>query len=134
MGKGQVSLEFMLIMGFVFALLVPLMILYNNTQRDTTDTLTEGQIIKASNTLRDAAERVYFAGEPAQERVTVYFPDGIRGVGVQNTSFIFNVSGGAGMYQVVAGGLAPLQGTIMNSRGIHVITLRAVAGYVEVSE
>jgi uncharacterized protein (UPF0333 family) len=134
MGKGQVSIEYMMVLGLMFLLLVPLLVLFSNTQQDTQDQLVEGQLNKVGNTIRDAAERVYFAGEPAQEQVQVYMPEGVGFVNFNNTSIIFNVTQGRQDYALVINGLAPMNGTIDNFKGVHVITVRADDGVVQVSE
>ncbi len=53
--RGQVSIEYMLVLGFMFVMLVPLIVLYANTQRDTSETLIEGQARSVGVAIRDAA-------------------------------------------------------------------------------
>jgi hypothetical protein len=134
MKKGQVSVEYMLVIGFMFLLLTPLLILYAQTQQDTTDRLVEAQLSKAGHAFRDTAERVYYAGEPAQEQLTVQFPPNIRNVSLVNTSIIFTVQGGGGTYELPISTLAPLNGTVGNWQGVHTLTLTAMNGVVEVHE
>lgn len=123
----------MLILGFMLLFIIPLFILYTSTQQETKDQLTEGQVLHIANTIRDAAERVYYAGEPAQEELELYFPEGIDSVLFDHSTIAFSVQG-ANDYEVTVGGVAPLNGTFRTSRGLHVITVRAENGTVQVSE
>jgi hypothetical protein len=86
-------MEYMLVVGFMFLLLTPLLILYATTRQDTSDALSEGQVIRAGNTLRDVAERVYFAGEPSQETVTISLPDTVTDVRLDNKTMVFTLVG-----------------------------------------
>jgi uncharacterized protein (UPF0333 family) len=134
MRKGQVSLEYMIIVGILFLMIIPLLFLYTSTQQDTTDTLTEGQLRKAGTVLRDAAERVYYAGEPAQEVIEIYFPEHIKAIVLSNSSIAFTANSGSGNYDLVINSAAPLNGTIGIFHGVHIITVRAENGTVQVSE
>ena len=128
--RGQVSMEYMLVVGFMFLLLTPLLILYATTRQDTTDSLSEGQVIRAGNTIRDVAERVYFAGDPSQETVTITLPETLTDARIDNRSMIFTLVGARGNYDVAITGLAPLNGTLPATAGRHVVVLRAVNGTV----
>jgi hypothetical protein len=126
-------MEYMLVVGFMFLLLTPLLILYATTRQDTSDALSEGQVIRAGNTLRDVAERVYFAGEPSQETVTISLPDTITDVRLDNMAMVFTLVGARGSYDVAVQGVAPLNGTPPTTPGRHAVVLRAVNGTVVVN-
>ncbi len=130
--RGQVSMEYMLVVGFMFALLIPLLILYARTQQDTTDSLSQGQVIRAGNTIRDVAERVYFAGAPSQETISILLPDTITDSRIDNTTMIFTLVGAQGDYDVAVSGLAPLNGTLPDSPGRHVLIVRAETAQVRI--
>jgi uncharacterized protein (UPF0333 family) len=134
MKRGQASMEYMLILGFMFLLLIPLLVVYATTQKQSTDQLTEGQVLKVGNTIRDAAERIYFAGDPAQETISLYFPERIQQINITNKSIVFVMSGGAGSYDLVVTGLAPLNGTLKTNTGIHIVRLVSQNNVVQVSD
>lgn len=132
--RGQVSIEYMLVLGFMFMMLVPLIVLYANTQRDTSETLIEGQARSVGVAIRDAAERVYYAGEPSQERVEVYFPDNVRAAVLLNSTIVFTITSSHNPYNLTIAGVAPLAGALKTHQGIHVVTVRAENGVVQVSD
>ncbi len=132
--RGQVSLEYVIVVGFMFALLIPLVILYAQTQKDTSDSLREAQLRSAGNAIRDAAERVYFAGDPAQETINVQFPEALKAITLTNTSIVFTMQGGSGTYELPIPSAAPLNGSLGTWMGIHRVQLRTVNGTVQVSD
>lgn len=134
MKKGQVSMEYLLVLGFLLLLLIPLLVLYNSTQKDTQDQLVEAQARKVGNLIRDAAERVYFAGEPAQETLQLQFPRNIKNITFTNASMYFTLAGGANQYDLLIPSLAPLNGTLLVNEGVHIVVVRAQGGVVQVSE
>ena len=134
MKKGQVSIEYLVVLGFLMLFIVPLLVLYSQTQKDTQDQLNEAQARRVGNLLRDAAERVYFAGDPAQETLQVYLPDKIESITLSNTSIVYTIRGGARMYDLYIPSIAPLNGTLLTNKGVHVVTVRATQGVVTLSE
>lgn len=131
--RGQVSIEYMLIIGFMMAVLVPLLILYNDTQRSTQASIAEGQVLRFANTIRDAAERVYYAGPPAQETLLLTLPDGVVSAAIDNTTIIYTVYGARGPYDIAVDGLAPLEGTLPTRQGRHRVVVRAEGDAVHVT-
>lgn len=128
--RGQVSFEYLLIIGFSFLLFVPLTLLYLNTQADTREAIADGQTIRVAETLRDAAERVYVAGESARETIIVKLPEGIEAVDIDNTTIVFTVHSRSGDFSISASGFAPLTGTLPTRKGTHAIVVTAVGGTV----
>lgn len=133
MGKGQVSIEYLLVVGFTFLLLVPLLVLFSYTQRDTTSSLIESNAQNAGTAIRDAAERVYFAGEPSQETVQVTFPDEIKSIEGTNDSLLFTIYGPNGEYELPIYSVAPIQGNISPGKGPRSVTVIAQGGVVHIS-
>ncbi len=129
---AQVSLEYMLVVGFMFAMLVPLLVLYAQTRQDTSDSLSEGQTIRAGNVIRDVAERVYYAGAPSQETISIQLPDTLIAGRLDNATMIFTLIGAHGEYDVAITGLAPLNGTLPQTPGKHVLVLRAETSQVRI--
>lgn len=123
--RGQVSFEYLLIVGFMFAILVPLLMLYANTQQETQSSIAQGQALRFANTIRDAAERVYYAGEPAQETLIITLPEGVLAATIDGTSLIYTLQGANGPYDIDIDGLAPLNGTLPTRPGQHRVVVKA---------
>lgn len=87
--RAQVSMEYMILMGFTLLLLGPLLILYSNHNAQIQESFTVAQATQTSETLANAAQRVYFAGRPSKERVLVAIPANIRSFTITNTSIEF---------------------------------------------
>ena len=127
---GQVSLEYLLVIGFSFVLLVPLMLLYLGTQSDTREAIGHGQTTRVAETLRDAAERVYVAGAPARETIVVKIPEGIASVALDNTTILYTMNARGGPYTIAINGFAPLSGVIPIRAGTHSVVVTAVGAGV----
>ena len=127
---GQVSLEYLLVIGFSFVLLVPLMLLYLGTQADTREAIGHGQTTRVAETLRDAAERVYVAGAPARETVVVKIPEGIASVALDNTTILYTMNSRGSQYTIAIDGFAPLSGSIPTRAGTHSVVVTAVGAGV----
>ncbi|MBS3083454.1 hypothetical protein J4423_01475 [Candidatus Pacearchaeota archaeon] len=83
--KGQISLEYIIVVGFVtFAVIVLLGIslFYTHTVQDK---IKVNQLSTFAEKIVSSAESVYYAGEPSKITVTAYLPSG-----VQNFNITFN--------------------------------------------
>jgi uncharacterized protein (UPF0333 family) len=134
MKKGQVSVEYLLITGFLFVLLIPLLVLFVHTQKDTQDGLVQAQARRVADLIRDGSERVYYAGDPAQETLQLYFPERIKAVTIANHSITFTMAAGSGSSDVFVPSSAPLNGTLRTNRGVHQVRVRRAGDTVQISE
>jgi Flp pilus assembly protein TadG len=118
----------MLVLGFMFAILVPLLALYARTQAETTNAFADAQTIRLGNTLRDVAERVYFAGSPAQETLTVTVPRGIARAQIEEYDQVYTLGPPSEEYTIRITGLAPLNGTLPARAGTYRVVVTATNG------
>ncbi len=75
--RGQISLEYLIVVGFVVfivILLLGLAVFYTSTARDS---MSFNQLNNFANKLLNSAETVYFAGEPSKLTITAYLPEGV---------------------------------------------------------
>jgi uncharacterized protein (UPF0333 family) len=128
--RAQVSFEYLLIIGFSFLLFIPLTALYLTTQGDVREGIAAGQTTRVAETLRDAAERVYVAGESARETLTIKLPEGIDSAQLDNTTILFTVHSRDGDFTIAASGFAPLTGTLPITKGTHTIVVTATTSGV----
>jgi len=125
--QGQVSFEYLLVIGFSFLLFVPLTALYLTTQADTREAIAAGQTERVAESLRDLAERVYVAGESARETITIKLPEGITAVDIDETAILYTVHSRNGEYTISANGFAPLSGTLPTRKGTHTVIATATS-------
>lgn len=133
MPRAQVSVEYLLIIGFIAVVTVPLIILYYNYTADSSDEIVASQINQIANKIVDAAESVYYLGEPSQTTIKAHIPGQIVGAGLDNKEVIFNVSTRTGISEIVKVSSVDLSGSLPIEKGIYSITLKARTTDVEIS-
>lgn len=134
MNKGQVSIEYAMIMGFVALITIPLIIIYYNYSASAKEDIVESQIYQISQHIVDSAESVYYLGEPSQTEISAYVPEGIVGAAIEmEKEIVFNVTTKNGISQIVQISPVNLTGSLPITRGIHNIKIKAVGNKVDLS-
>ena len=131
--RSQISVEYMLVMGFAALLTVPLLLIYYTYSADSTDAVATSQALQISRKIIDASESVYYLGKPSQTTLKLNFPDGIKSTNVSGSEVVFKIKTQAGISEVVQVSLVNMSGTLPASAGIHVVTVKAEDGYVQIT-
>ena len=131
--KGQISVEYLLVIGFVAIITIPLIILYYKFTTDASDEIITSQINQIARKIVDSAESVYFLGSPSQTTIKVYIPNKIKGASLDNKEVVFNVTTRAGISEIVQVSSVDLTGDLPITPGIYSIILKARESDVEIS-
>src|SRR3989338_6802432 len=124
--KSQVSVEYMLVMGFVAVMTIPLIILYYDYVSGSNDEIVTSQLNQMATKIVDSAESVYSFGEPSQTALKVRIPAQVVGASLDNKEVVFNISiKGGGTTQVVQISYINFTGKLPVNQGIYTLTLRA---------
>src|SRR3989338_5785802 len=99
--RSQVSVEYMLVMGFAALLTIPLLLIYHTYSADSTDAVATGQALQISRKIIDASESVYYLGKPSQTTLKLSFPEGIYSTNVLGKEIVFKIKTQAGVTEVV---------------------------------
>ncbi|MEM2138899.1 MAG: hypothetical protein QXM96_01980, partial [Candidatus Woesearchaeota archaeon] len=83
-------MEFLVIFGFVFLMILPLILIYYDQLFFIKDEISENQIRNIMIKISDKAESIYFLGEPSQTIINVYFPENIESINFTKNAVIFN--------------------------------------------
>ena len=130
---SQVSVEYLMIIGFVVIITIPLIILYYRYTSDSSDEIITSQINQIARKIADAAESVYFLGSPSQTTFKVYIPGQIDGASLDNREILFNVSTKSGVSEIVQISSVNLTGSLPINQSTYSITLKASSTGVEIS-
>jgi uncharacterized protein (UPF0333 family) len=134
MGRGQVSMEYLVIFGFAFMLTIPLLAIYvfqgSNFQEDIATAQTE----KAAEELSQAIKEVYYAGPPSRKTISVTLPKGIQNITFDNTSFTINLQPATKNIPIFTETYIPLNGSLQTGEGLHVIRVESTSAGVEIFE
>ena len=131
--KSQVSVEYMLVMGFAALITIPLLLIYYTYSSYSTDSVASSQALQIARKIVDASESVYYLGKPSQTTLKVNFPDRIQSTNLSNKEVVFKIKTQYGIGEVVQVSAVNLSGTLPTTQGIHIITIKAQDGYVQVT-
>src|SRR3990167_4413822 len=120
--KSQVSVEYMLVMGFAALITVPLLMIYYTYSADTTDSVAISQSMQIARKIVYASESVYYLGKPSQTTLKFNFPDRIQSTNLSNREVVIKVKTQAGVTDIVQISAVNITGTLPTSQGIHVLT------------
>lgn len=128
---GQVSIEYLIVVGFAFLLLIPLIIIYYESQNDMSSKITSAQADRISSEIVDTADAVYYLGPPTKKTFKVYMPEGVSDIIIGSDYVLMETTSfqGAPRYSV-----ANLSGNLSTYAGLHIIRIQAVAAGVEITD
>ncbi|HLC61178.1 MAG TPA: hypothetical protein VJJ52_07160 [Candidatus Nanoarchaeia archaeon] len=131
--KSQVSVEYMLVMGFAALITVPLLLIYYTYSADTSDSVAISQSMQIARKIVDASESVYYLGKPSQTTLKFNFPDRIESTNLSNREVVIKVKTQTGVTDIVQVSAVNITGSLPTSQGIHVLTIKADDGFVQVT-
>lgn len=132
-GKAQISVEYLITIGFVTVALVPLILVYYTYTIDSNDEVVSTQLDKLAKEIVDAAEQVYFLGEPSLTTINLYVPGDVESVSLANFEIAFNISTSRGVTEVYQSSQVNISGDLPTKKGVYTLTIRALDGYVNIS-
>lgn len=132
--KAQSSSEFILVVGFLLVILIPLIIVGFVYPQQGEAQITTGQVTGMAITIADAAEEVYYVGEPAKTTLKIYVPKNVESISIVDDSIIFKVKNINGLTDVVQKLPFNASGNISCSEGIKYVNVESRGDYVWISE
>ncbi|MBN2052766.1 hypothetical protein JW756_04650 [Candidatus Woesearchaeota archaeon] len=138
--RAQVSLEFLMVVGFAFLLTIPLIILFYQQTDNINTEVTASQVDKIASEIRDAGDEVYYLGTPSKKTIIVYMPDNVKGISFQDNAIVFTVESSSGDYELVKWLAANItdDSALLYNEGIHRISIESVETFesseVKISE
>ena len=131
--SGQVSIEYMIIIGFVTVITIPLIIIYHSFIQESNDEITSTQVSQIAKKIVDAAESVYYMGEPSQTSLRVNIPDNVITANASNYEVLFQIKTKSGVIDIIQSSSVNITGSLPTNRSTYMITVRAVSNYAYVS-
>jgi hypothetical protein len=137
---GQVSIEFLMIVGFALLMTLPLFYLFFKQTEQINTEISAGQVDKVASELRDAADEVYYLGVPSKKTLTIYLPEQVQNITFSNSnisgSMVFTVDSVGGDYEVVKWTVGNISSSssISPTSGIHHIYVEAQASDILIKD
>ena len=123
--KAQASMEYLLIVGILLVVLVPLFLFSLNS---ATTSIRFNEAKEAVETIATEADNLYKFGG-GKQTIFVTIPSGVTSSKVNTNSVVLTLDGG----DSVAFTTAPLNGSIPTSEGYKQITLEVIVNTVQIS-
>ncbi len=128
--RGQVSIEYMVVIGFVTLIILSLLLLSRYYSRDIETAINTNQIDKLAKEIVDNAEYIYYFGEPSKTTIKVFIPKEVEQIDVNTNEINFRVATPNGDTDIFYRSAVNLSGTISTAYGFHYLTIEARGGYV----
>jgi len=132
--KSQISVEYMMIIGFVTLMTIPLILIYHSFVQDSSTEITSTQVQQIAQKIAGAAESVYYLGEPSQTTLKVNMPSNVVSADLSaGYEVVFRVKTTSGTSDIVQNSPVNITGSLPTAEGLYTITIKAKSGHVEVS-
>ena len=131
--KSQVSVEYMLIMGFAALMTMPLLLIYYTYTSDSSESVAASQALQISRKIVDSSESVYYLGKPTQTTLKLNFPDRIYSINLSSKEVVFKIKTKNGITDIVQVSSVNMSGSLPISQGIHIVTIKADDGFVQIT-
>lgn len=133
--RAQAGIDYFVVIAMLLVLLSPFWIyLYDNLNRSQDD-LRIAYAKTATSRIKEAADLVYSQGAPAQATIQVYLPSSIDSTNVTTNTLEMKMRVAGGTSDVVSTTrAAQLQGSLPATEGYHSIIVKAMDGYVNITE
>ena len=131
--KSQTSVEYLLVIGFVTILTIPLILIYHSQIQNTDLQVNSQQILQVARQVSGTAEEVFFLGEPSQTEIKVNIPSNIDSVTISGTDINFKLKTTEGLSDINHISSVNLTGTLPTSPGTYTIKIKAQDDKVSLS-
>ena len=133
--EAQISVEYMIIIGFVTVITIPLIIIYYTFTQESSDEIASTQIIQIAKKIVDASESVYYLGEPSQTTLRINMPDNVLLANFSSgKEVVFRIrTSKGGEADIVQTTSVNITGNLSTNKGTYTITVKAMSDYVNVT-
>jgi hypothetical protein len=133
MRKAQISMEYLVIVGFVAAITLPMILIFTTHSTEINEHIIANQADHIATKIVDAAESVYYLGENSKVTFTVHMPQKVDSITIGNNEVVFFVKKLVGIDEVVKYCPVTINGSISSQQGIYDIVIESKGDYVWVS-
>ena len=131
--KSQISLEYIILAGFLTFVLISVLsiaVIYSSGSKDRIKII---QINNFANKVLSTSETVFFYGQPSKATISVYLPEGVRNISISGNTLYIETQTSSGIEKNGFYSKVPISGSISTSPGIKKITFVAETNQVILS-
>ena len=131
--KSQISVEYMLVVGFVTIITIPLLLIYMTFNQDSNAEIASSQLDQVIKKIADASESMYYLGEPSQTTLLLSIPANVVSANLSSSEIVYRLRTADGVSEIVANSRVNMTGTLPIGEGTYSLTIVAKTNHVEVS-
>lgn len=129
--RGQVSVEFVITVGFAFLMIIPLTILLYEHTTSTYENVNNNQAGLIARKITDSADSVYYLGHPSAMTLEVYMPEDIRSINITGREIVFKLDSST---EIVRTAAINLTGNLTAESGTRFIRISALEKEVRIQD
>ncbi len=123
--KAQVSMEYMMVVGFSLLMIMPIIAIYGMERQSINNQVNAKQAGNIAKKIVDSAETVYYLGKPAKTTLKVYMPSNVERIEINNREIVFKVRVGKLLTDIVGTSQVNMTGNLSTGQGIQYIDIAA---------
>ncbi|HKL24488.1 MAG TPA: hypothetical protein VJ912_04075 [Candidatus Nanoarchaeia archaeon] len=134
MKKGQVGVEYLIIIAFITLAVSTTLIIAQFYIGASKTSIKENQIENFANKIIESSESVYYSGEPSKTTIEVFLPDNLKNITLSGNELIVEYSITSGISKRAFQSNVPLNGSIKKEQGIRKIIIQAKKDFVIIND
>ncbi len=131
--RAQISMEYLIVMGFVVLMSVPLVVIFFEQSAGAQDYVNADRASQIGRQVVDSAEKVYYLGSPSVTTLKVSMPDTVNAVIISPADITFRMDTGSGQSDVTIPSDVALSGNISSASGLQYIRIQSLGDSVNIS-
>lgn len=132
--RGQISIEYLIVVGFVTLLVISLLGVSYFYASSIRDQIRTNQAKEFAEKVIVESEKIYYAGEPSKTTITAYLPAEVTALWVEEQSIIISIRLSSGLTTTSYTSNVPLELTVSTDPGVKKLSLVAQPERVLITE
>lgn len=127
MKYGQVSVEYLSVIGLSLLMIIPLLVVFAMQSQGFQEDVNTTHLEKVGTELIASAEETFYLGPPTQKQLHLYFPDNLESITFESQAIVFTMERGGSSFEFPATSNLPLNlsGSLSLHSGPHTISVQA---------
>lgn len=132
--KGQVSMEYLLVIGFALLMVIPIVIIFFMQSETIKDSVNLNQARTVAREIADNVKTVATLGSPAMTTIKVTMPDNIKAITIGQREIVITIETSGGTSDIFELLPANVTGTIRAESGIHILRIEVTPTNISITE
>lgn len=95
-------MEYLLIVGLTFAIILPTTYLFYNYSKESSQEITDAQITKIGRLIIDSSETIFYSGQGSKTILEINMPENVQTATlIDGRELVFNISTSFGISEIV---------------------------------